>query len=58
MATSGFARRRCAGTLTGALLPSPCSSTSAASSAAHVLLPRYVLASAAVARSSPWARPR
>ena len=53
MATSGFARRRCAGTLAGALLPSPCSSASAASSAAHVLLPRYVLASAAVARSSP-----
>ena len=58
MATSGFARRRCAGTLAGALLPTPCSSTSAASSVAHVLLPRYVLASAAVARSSPWARPR
>ena len=58
MATRGLARRRCAGTLTGALLPSPCSSTSAASSPAHVLLPRYVLASAAVARSSPWARPR
>ena len=53
MATSGFARRRCAGTLAGALLPSPCSSTSAASSVAHVLLPRKVLASAAVARSLP-----